>query len=92
MTTWTQTIKMGDLEKVTTVYAPWLGSVETILKEAGLEWIMKRLLVRDIDVDFEKGTTRLWFKVLFDEPGASVFDITITLVKNKDEENSEVVG
>jgi hypothetical protein len=88
---WTQTIKMGELEVVKTVYTPWLGSVEEILREAGLEWVMKRLLVRDIDVDFEKGTTRLWFKVLLDEPGASVFDITITLVRNKDEE-SETVG
>jgi len=83
---WTQTVTLGELTYTRIVYTPWLGSAMEILREAGLTWATTGLLVRDVDVDFDKGTTRLSMAALGQEPGASVFDVTITIVRNDNKE------
>ncbi len=87
---WKQTVTLGELTTTRTVYTPWLGSAMGILREAGLGWATTGLLVRDVDVDFDKGMTRLSMAALGQKPGESVFDVTITLVRQDDPVEFEI--
>lgn len=74
-----QVVRTGNLTWESTVYAPWLGSVRDILKDAGLDWT-KQLMVRDIDVDFSKHEVRISFMALAQKPGEDVLTVEISLV------------
>jgi hypothetical protein len=80
-----QVVSTGHLTWESTVYAPWLGSVREILKDAGLDWT-KQLLVRDIDVDFSKNNVRLSLAALAQQPGEDILTIEISLTKQPDED------
>jgi len=84
-TTWTQVVRIGELESSTVVYAPWLGRVTNILRDVGFEWLTKGMLIVDVDADFDKSTVTVEFAPLGLERGASMVTVTITLTPNAEE-------